>query len=215
MVKAADLRGVFGTVTHDKPLFLHKDEHKNIPVKGINVEVVKWTEKICAKCNNERTQPYDKAWDKLSAYLRTNVRRGVRAVNLKEVFGDNYPDAMLDVHLYFVKFFGFCILTSGVDIDIRFFQRALLERCPHPDFYLGFSYIPDWDKLKAISMTNLYAKSDKYGVVGASIDYAVEIVNIELRYWLPIDRRPIWLDETYHPNSPRRRLPVREISSNQ
>ena len=69
--KRSDLRDVFGAVAQGNPLFLHNSQQRNRRVGSLDAKALKLPAKLCAHCNNTRTQPHDLAWEKLSAGLRT------------------------------------------------------------------------------------------------------------------------------------------------
>ena len=66
--KASDLKALFGTPTQAAPLYFHADAHKGKPprrsvrVGSLKADILKYAHRICADCNNARTQPHDKAW---------------------------------------------------------------------------------------------------------------------------------------------------------
>src|SRR5690348_3296635 len=71
-IKRSDLKQVFGD-------FDQADPHYWMSVKGIksvgslNANILKMGIRICEECNSARTQPHDRAWETLSAWL--NGRR--------------------------------------------------------------------------------------------------------------------------------------------
>ena len=134
MVKASDIKSRFGIASGSKPLFMHSRERKNQRIRGLKSNNLKSNTPICAKCNNERTQPYDIAWEKLSAYLcsRPQPLKYGDKINLKKVFPGSVRSSMRDVQLFFVKGFGFKIVEGNAPIDIRPFSEALLNRQAHP-----------------------------------------------------------------------------------
>ncbi|MEQ1765994.1 MAG: hypothetical protein ABL859_01075, partial [Methylotenera sp.] len=70
MTKASDLRALFGKRSQQNPLFFHTLKDINQRVPSINSNLLKSKALLCSRCNNERTQPHDRAWEKLSNYLR-------------------------------------------------------------------------------------------------------------------------------------------------
>jgi hypothetical protein len=103
LIKASDMRAIFGQVRQTKPLYVHPASRKNLPAKGINVGVFKSTAMLCERCNNERTQPYDRAWETLSRFLRGKPSVSARRrIDLAKVFPGAVRQSMLRVHLFFV-----------------------------------------------------------------------------------------------------------------
>lgn len=73
MIKASDLKLYFPDVSQKKPLYLHSAKRRNKEIGSIRSSHLKSNALLCKKCNNELTQPYDKAWEKLSKYLYRNL----------------------------------------------------------------------------------------------------------------------------------------------
>jgi hypothetical protein len=147
MTKRADLRSRLGSPSPQKPLTVivtAADGATRIKkARSDKADVLKSNAPMCAKCNNERTQPYDYAWDALSAHLGSidPIEVGKRIV-LSKVFPGRVRQSMLDVQLYFVKAFGCRIVDGeesfgGMPFDIEQFASSLLHRTPHPDVYLA------------------------------------------------------------------------------
>ena len=138
-VKASDLRAIFRSVSQNRPLFLHTEQKRNQLVKGIKAGILKSRARLCATCNNQRTQPHDRAWERLSCYLRSRgrpLRVGDR-IHLHKVFPGSVRKSMLSVHLYFVKRLGCEIAEHNVPINLGSFSGAILQEGPHPNVYLA------------------------------------------------------------------------------
>jgi len=138
--KRSDLRDVFGAPTQTAPLFYHDGIRKNRPVGSLNAKVLKSSARLCANCNNVRTQPYDFAWAKLSKALRTR-RPGLAAgmsIRANTVYPYDTARCRRHVHLYFVKLFGCHIEAMNMTLDIKGFSHAILTDTAHPNVYLKF-----------------------------------------------------------------------------
>jgi hypothetical protein len=97
---------------------------------------------ICQYCNSTRTQPHDKAWEKLSEYLRANhqLLKTRKHIRLDKVFPGSVKSSMLDVHLYFAKLFGCRIVEHRIPINITPFLEAILQQKPHPKLFLSLGF---------------------------------------------------------------------------
>src|SRR5258708_1281489 len=106
--KKSDARAVFGRIVPDKPIMLHNSKGKNIPVRSLDAKPLKSPRSLCADCNNRRTQPHDRAWERLSAALRKRIPSMTAGQSLRanNVFPYQTSREMKNVHLYFVKLFG-------------------------------------------------------------------------------------------------------------
>ena len=138
--KRSDLRLALGNPTQANPAYFHDAKRANQLVRSLDAEVLKSPSRICAKCNNARTQPHDKAWEKMSEHLRSrqpplkpgDVVRGNR------IFPYDTKRHMLCVQLYFLKLFGCMICESGrpIPIDVASFASAIQSGSAHPNVYL-------------------------------------------------------------------------------
>lgn len=139
-VKASDLRSMYGHVSQSKPIYLHTDQQRNKVVKGLRSELLKCSALICARCNNERTQPYDRAWEKLSTFFSSSrlELRGGQIIRLDSIFPGTMKRSMLCVHLYFVKLFGCMIAEHEIPINIAPFAYATMNGIAHPKVHVAF-----------------------------------------------------------------------------
>ena len=140
----SDVKGYFGKIGEER-LYRHTDTSINEPIIGIGSNKLTFKIKICKKCNNERTQPYDRAWEVLSKYLQTHwqiiVKNGY--FSLLNVFPKDTRKNALHVHLYFVKLLGCKLLEEKVPINIGRFSEALLSEMSHKDVLLTFANSPE------------------------------------------------------------------------
>lgn len=140
MVKASDIRSLFGHVTQGSPVYRHSAVARNIPVRGAAADSLKFSPSICKHCNNARTQPHDRAWEKLSEALRGAIpplKRGDR-FPLQDVFGGGVSSDMLAVHHYFLKLFGCYAVEHAAPLPLNAFAVAILAGRPHPNVFLTF-----------------------------------------------------------------------------
>lgn len=138
--KRSDLRDVFGTPTQAEPLYLHNAKTRNRPIRSLNAKVLKSPSLICASCNNTRTQPHDRAWERMSKSLRTRIQANAlgAVVRANRIFQRDTAREMRNVHLYFVKLFGCHVLEGAIPIDVATFSNAILNEKACPYVYLKF-----------------------------------------------------------------------------
>lgn len=141
LTKASDLKSRYGLVTQKSPIYIHTDRKRNIRVNSIKKSRdLKSSALICPNCNNARTAAHDRAWEKLSAYLRNKnppIKRG-DVIRLYKVFPGSVKRSMLDVHLYFVKLFGCAIAAHNIPLEIEPFSNAIMYGKAHEKIYLAF-----------------------------------------------------------------------------
>jgi hypothetical protein len=68
--KRSDLLAVLGNPTQEAPFFYSDLKKANRPVKSLKADILKSPVRICADCNTMRTQPHDRAWERMSDRLR-------------------------------------------------------------------------------------------------------------------------------------------------
>src|SRR5215475_4978249 len=89
--KRSDVTDYFGPVTIDRPLYKQTETRLNNRIISPKSEKLTSEAPMCRRCNNERTQPYDYAWQTLSRHLREHwaqiVTKGY--FSLLEVFPSN------------------------------------------------------------------------------------------------------------------------------
>jgi hypothetical protein len=68
--KQSDLRAVLGKTSQSKPYYYHDKSTQNRPIGSYKRVFLKSQSRPCALCNNQRTQPRDHAWERMSEWLR-------------------------------------------------------------------------------------------------------------------------------------------------
>lgn len=200
LVKASDLRSIFGHVSQDRPLFFHTENRRNQFVKGIKANILKSAARICTECNNQRTQPYDRAWERLSQYLRLRnqpLRVGNR-IHLHKVFPGAVQISMLRVHLYFVKRFGCEIAEHKIPIHLPALAEAILEEKAHPKIYLAFCPPVDINA-RGAGGSDITAVKLGERTVYAVWFYILDRLTVRVMYAEPEERRQ-GLADSWHPS---------------
>lgn len=147
-IKKSDLVNLHGSGSYkgENALILIRGD-KEIPIRGPNSKVVKYKKNLCAKCNNDFSQPFDKAYEFFIAYLLQNedVILKRRFVDFKDVYGDEFESSQRNLYKYFVKSFGCMLANDGYSIpeDLpallpkkRFKTRLRITFSVHEDFLL-------------------------------------------------------------------------------
>jgi len=148
LIKASDIRGYFGNISKERPLYKHTDATDtsiNYRINSTKSNILKLKSSICQKCNNQLTQLYDCAWEILSRYLQaewpTIVKKG--HFSFSNVFTEDTRRYALRTHLYFVKLFGCKILEEKVPINTGRLSEALIFEKPHSQVFLTFANAPE------------------------------------------------------------------------
>jgi hypothetical protein len=201
-VKASDLRMHFGGVSQMKPLYYHSSIKKNIPVGSINNKRFKSKALICSHCNNQRTQPFDIAWEKLHKYLSSNWKEieKNKKIDLSKVFPGNVKRSMIDVHLFFVKIFGCRIMENLIPINIGLFSRSLMNRLSHPHVYISIGSTMGNPKSKYAGITQVSTCNINDIPIFATWFYTVGDITINVIYsTIGVEHKTI--SNSWHPKN--------------
>jgi hypothetical protein len=207
--KRSDLKAVFQEPTQRSPLFLRNDGQKSLRIGTLDNRQFKFPNRLCAHCNNARTQPHDRAWERLSEALRQRVEtmRGPCSFRANRVFPYDTRRQLLNVHLYFVKIFGCMILEGNVPIDTLPFSAALLAGRAHPNVYLKFGRMRLLTGQPYAGRSNLEtaARQGETDCAFATWFYSVGDLAVNVMYALPGERRN-GLRDAWHPRMTSRLL---------
>ena len=203
LIKASDLRDLFGKISQKCPVFLHRDDERNLRINTIRSCELKSNALLCENCNTSRTSPHDKAWEILSHYLRNrdDLKVGLH-VRMNKPFPSNVKEHMLSVHLYFAKLFGCLILDGKIPIDIEPFRRAILDGKPHPNLHIAICYQPDLGS----GFTNIEMSTNSR-VVFVTWMYLVMPIAVNVMYAEP-DQHRIGLNGSWHPSKFIKRIQI-------
>jgi hypothetical protein len=142
--KVSDLVQHIGQISEVSPIVRWPDGKRKQYVKSKKSPKLTFETLICASCNNKRTQPYDKAWEVLSNYFYKNREQiiGRGQWEPKKVFPGSSKKALINVHLYFLKWFGCKSKDFGVPLDYSVLADNILSGTPNSNFYLKFGNTP-------------------------------------------------------------------------
>lgn len=203
LVKASDIKSVFGSeVTHKSPLYLHNGRARNQAVGSIKSKSLKYTPVICSCCNNKRTQPHDRAWQKLSEYIRNRqppVQRG-SAILLSHIFPGSVHGSMLRVHLFFLKQFGCLISEHGVPLAIKPFAQAILTETAHPKVHIAFWLDLGPPGRRQVARSHVQTAQLHGQTVYAGWFYIVDRLAVNVMYSEPEEHR-MGLVQAWHPST--------------
>jgi hypothetical protein len=180
--KRSDLAAVLGAPTQDQPFYFHDLERRNKPVKSLDAKILKAPIRICELCNTTRTQPHDRAWERMSGKLRDRRLVIGQWVRCNRIFHYNTRHEMTNVHLYFLKLFG-CMLCEAkangheVPIDIGPFSQAIMTGQPHAEVHLQFGRCDG-----AVGRSNLHCWTTEHGSVLAGWLYELDTIAISVLF---------------------------------
>ena len=209
LIKASDLKSLFGHVTQKSPLYLHTDKRRNHLIRGIKSDKLKYKALLCACCNNERTQPHDESWKKLSAYLRERQPpiQPSMLVRLDRAFPGKVSKSMLNVHLFFLKLFGCIITENKIPIEISQFSKSIMQNVPHPNVWLALWTGLHHPCIKHAGCSQVEKVQLAGRIVYASWFYVVDNVAVNIMYAEPSEHRK-GLAHAWHPSSVGKRVRI-------
>lgn len=85
------------------------------PLRSLNKgSQVRWRKNLCARCNNQRSQPFDLAHDVFEAFVieRADEMMKWKRLAWQEIYGPRWQPAARDLGRYFGKQIG-CMLASS------------------------------------------------------------------------------------------------------
>lgn len=213
-IKKSDLKDIFGTPTQASPHYLNAwrpspqagekplTVKRNEPVRTLRSEELTYDAKLCAKCNNQVTQPHDRAWERLSKFLRTRtppIQPGSK-IRLHKVFGNDPHESMVNVHLFFVKQFAGIITDEGIPIPLQDFSDAILFNKPHRNIFLVFfcRKVLANDQI-VVSRSEVTAANVAGQSIVSAYDYQLGQITVRVVYSIDTDRRRD-IAGAYHPS---------------
>lgn len=190
IIKVSDLRHLFGHTTTHAPLYRQVNKERPELVQGRNSSKLKFQTKLCAQCNNARTQQHDKSWEALSFLLKNraaSIKPG-EVVRPAAAFSSGLRAGLLGVHLYFCKLTGCLVRDGGVPLETDSLAKAIKQNTPHPSVYLSFlavtsKRLQNWAVVTPIETISMGGK-----LVGAQWFYFVGRVGVHITYATHIHR---------------------------
>lgn len=87
---------------------------------------------LCARCNNERSQPFDLAYDMFTGYLHEHERHVLasRSVDLRSVYGDDWKSGRDSLLRYMAKHVGCRLAENAIEVPTSI--RGYLVGGPEP-----------------------------------------------------------------------------------
>jgi hypothetical protein len=109
--KASVLRRMWGA----EGLSLGREGHDLHELRSWRSGAVKFGKVLCQKCNNERSQPFDEAYDVYEQFIQHNSARlsRSRVIDWRDVFGHDWEVQTRLLGCYAVKMFGCWIANDG------------------------------------------------------------------------------------------------------
>lgn len=120
----------------DESAVVHSAEGDLRTVQGPNADSLKFKASLCQECNNARSQPFDRAYDKFIEYMAANASTiGIdRRFRFSEIYGDDWPMQRTYLIKYWVKHIGCRAVDYGLAVPQRlrdYLNGEIIGAPPH------------------------------------------------------------------------------------
>ena len=109
-IKKSDIVSKYGKGSYQKE---NKISFYQMPldgrmIMGANSNLLKYDNILCSKCNNSKTQPFDKAYEKFIKYINKNKDTILykRFINFSDIYQEDMERGQRNLYKYFIKSFG-------------------------------------------------------------------------------------------------------------
>ncbi len=74
-------------------------------IQGPNSREAKFESNLCQKCNNEKSQPFDRDYDKFAQFIKANEDKIIdtRQFRFSDIYGKDWKDCRVNLLRYYVK----------------------------------------------------------------------------------------------------------------
>lgn len=164
-IKRTDLRWIQGD---DPYVFWGSNDPRLVRINGPGAKPVKFSNVLCRKCNSERSQPFDRAYDCYRDYVHENVDdlRYRTYIDAAEIYGSSWGDGLKNLERYFVKHLGCRIRDAGylVPADLISLVNGSSERAG-----LRVAIYKDINYYRRRSAFRHYGMDTRVGYIGSLI----------------------------------------------
>ena len=184
LIKASDIRLFYPNISSAFPVFLHKNNRRNIPLYSAKANKIKTENQvICRRCNDTDTSLHDDAWSELIEYIHRNweLIKTRKRIQLSKVFPGKSNKMAVRFHLYFVKLFGCRIVDESIPISIEKFSYAIRNDVPLDYFYLTFNYRTL--KKTYIGVSDIHAKNYSGSIEMTSWYYMLGELDVQITWF--------------------------------
>lgn len=159
-------------------------------------KVVKFPKSMCGRCNNVRSQPFDRAYEQYAAYV--SARKWLHStpgIDFRQIYGPIWAEPVLNLARYYAKHFACRMARTGLPIpssltafldgaeDMSDAQLALVMTDTVGRSYgRGLSISPDFVTTdKSVSQLRAYVLAAYVGPIGVRYQWALDGIPDEQR----------------------------------
>ena len=127
--KKSFLTSRYGKGSFDKTGGLvYLNESIQINIQGPEQKHLKFEKTLCSECNNEKTQPFDKAYDQFYHFVYINEQNILhkRFIDFQDVYGTNWQNQQRNLFKYLVKLFGCKIVEANLPVPTDLIELLFL-----------------------------------------------------------------------------------------
>lgn len=206
--KRSDITAVFQDISQVRPVHF-RSGHRSTAIGSADHPLLRWKSQLCAHCNNTLTQPYDRAWEGTSAFLRSKGKLVPKScISLKPALPQNTTRRLLHLHLYFVKQLGCYLRDENLSFDLDEFASAVRGGRTHPDVYLKFSPGIEVGGQEQVGMTPLHCHMHNNNLMAATWIYTVGSLSVQTIFFRPDQPKMLMRNRAWHPRSERSRIEI-------
>lgn len=117
--KKTDFKRLYTTeLTEGKLPVVDKDK-KFYQIQGPDSDLLKYDKVLCQKCNNSRSQSFDRAYDKFIEYFDDKIDVIIQDgyIDFEEIFPDDYELEKYNTIRYYIKHFCCKLASNNIMID--------------------------------------------------------------------------------------------------
>jgi hypothetical protein len=120
--KKADMGRLFGKGPYKgDDALVRVVEGKERTVQGPNSKELMFKANLCQICNNQRSQPFDLAYDRFIGHVETNSSTilGSKQISFSAIFGPDWQVGRENVIRYYVKHIGCRLAETGIRVETQ------------------------------------------------------------------------------------------------
>lgn len=131
-VKKSVLKKIFAEDFNNKDV-IHYKNGKFSKFNSPDSKKIKYDKILCSMCNNDKTQPYDLAYDIFIEYIVNNYELIIekRIINFSNIYENYCLDNQLNLYKYFTKAFGCDLAQYGFKVPkdmVSLLQKSEFNR---------------------------------------------------------------------------------------
>jgi len=128
---------------------VHGSEAGLRDVQGPDSKIVKFSHTMCQACNNARSQPFDRAYDKFIEYMAANEATIAldRRFRFSDIYGEDWPSERVNLIKYWVKHVCCMAAEKGLQIPSDLIAYLDNERAGSPP-HIRFDFMIQADLLR-------------------------------------------------------------------